>query len=199
MRAALLGLLLLAGTALAQEHAQPAAGHEAAGHEATGHGGEHGDPLLPYKFLNFAVLAGALGFVVVKVGLPALRGQQATIAESLIASARKAEEAAREAAAIEARMSNLDEALAGIRAKARDELAAESARMARETEAHMLKIQQAAALEIASAAKAASGELKAHAADLALNLAAEKIRRRLDAPAQARLADGFIRNLEAQR
>jgi F0F1-type ATP synthase membrane subunit b/b' len=53
-------------------------------------------------------------------------------------------------------------------------------------------------MEIEAAAKSARGDLKAYAADLALTLAAEKLRARLDAPAQARLADAYISRLEAQ-
>lgn len=162
------------------------------------HGGGHGDPLLPYKFLNFSVLAVGLGYVFVKFGVPALRGQQSSIAESLIESARRAELAAAEAKAIEARIGNLDQDLASLKEKAKAELAAEAARLAAETEAHSAKIQQGAAMEIDAAAKSARGELKAFTADLALTLAAEKLRTRLDAPAQARLADSYIRRLEAQ-
>jgi F0F1-type ATP synthase membrane subunit b/b' len=186
IRAILLALTIAAFAASGQEHA------------AAEHGAEHGDPLLPYKFLNFAVLAGGLGYLFVKVGVPALRGQQSAITESLTASARRAEEAAREAAAIEARMNNLDSELAGIRAKTKDELAAEAARLTRETEAQLAKVEQSTAMEIASAAKTAKGELKAYAAELALTLAAAKLTARLDAPAQARLADGFIQRLEAR-
>lgn len=191
-RALLLVFMLGAYACWGQEHG----GEHGAAAE---HGAEHGDPLLPYKFLNFAVLAGGLGYVFVKVGIPALRGQQSAITESLTASARKAEEAAREAAAIEAKIANLDGAMAGIRAKAKEELSAEAARLARETEAQLAKVQHAASLEIESAAKSVRVELKAYAADLALNLAAEKLRSRIDAPAQTRLADRFIQRLEAQR
>ncbi len=171
----------------------------ASGSEAAeGHGSAHGDPLLPYKFLNFSVLALGLGYVFIKFGVPALRSQQSEIAESLTASAKRAEEAAREAKAIEARIGNLDQDLAALREKAKAELAAESARLAAETEAHAAKIQQAAAMEIEAAAKSARGDLKAYAADLAITLAAEKLRNRLDAPAQARLADAYIKRLEAR-
>lgn len=163
-----------------------------------GHDAGHGDPMLPYKFLNFAVLVGGLGYIFVKLGVPALRGQQRSIADNLIASARRAEEAAREVKAIETKIGNLDQDLVGLKEKASGELAAEAARLAAETEAHSAKIQQAAALEIEAAAKAARGELKRYAADLALALAADKLRARLDAPAQARLADGYIRRLEAR-
>ena len=192
---ALLVFMLGAYACWGQEHGGE---HAKAAEQGAEHGAEHGDPLLPYKFLNFAVLASGLGYVFVKVGIPALHGQQSAITENLTASARKAEEAAREAAAIEARISNLDHELAGIRAKAKEELNAEAARLGLETEAHLEKVQQSAAIEIESAAKHVRGELKAYTADLALNLAAEKLRARLDTPAQTRLADRFIQRLEAQ-
>lgn len=187
-------LLLLAGLA-----ALPAFGQEPAPAERSEHGSGHGDPMLPYKFLNFAVLAGGLGYIFVKAGVPALRGQQSAIAENLAVSAQRAEEAAREAAQIEARIANLDADLAGIRAKAKEDLDAEAGRLAREAEAHLARVEHAATLEIEAAAKAARGELKAYGAGLALTLAAEKLRTRLDAPAQARLASEFIQRLEAQR
>ncbi len=195
IRTVFLTLVLTAFAAWGQEHAATA---EHGAEPGAQHGGEHGDPLLPYKFLNFAILAGGLGYVFVKVGIPALRGQQSAIAESLTVSARRAEEAAREAAAIEARMNNLDGELAGIRAKAKEELAAEAARLARETEAQLAKVEESMGHEIASAAKSAKSELKSFAAELALTLAAAKLQARLDAPAQARLADTFIQRLEAR-
>lgn len=152
MRALPLLLGLAAFAAFGGEHGAEAA---QGGEHAADQGAGHGDPLLPYKFVNFAVLAGGLGYVFVKFGVPALRDQQVAIAENLAESARRAEEAAREAAEIEARISNLDEALAGMRAKARDELTAEADRLARETEAQLAKVEHAAALDIEAAAKSA--------------------------------------------
>jgi F-type H+-transporting ATPase subunit b len=181
--------LLLVSCAL---WAHPAA--EAAEHGA--HGG--GDPLLPAKWVNFAILAGALGFAAVKFGGPALRGQQQAILDNMNVAAKRAEAAAAEAKVIEQKIAGLDVEVAALKSKAQVELAAAAARLEQETAEAIRRVANAAEQEVASAAKFARAELKAEAARLALELAKQKIQARMTGDVQGALVDRFVANLNTQ-
>lgn len=200
-------LALAAAAAWAQE--SHGASHEAKGPEAAGHGssshessshegGRHeaGDPFLAAKWVNFALLAGALGYLAVKVGGPALRGQQKAILDQLGAASRRAEAAAAEAAEIDRKVSGLEDEIENIRRKAQAELAAEVQRFEAETAQMLAKVRQAAELEIASAAKHATKQIRATATGLALELAAAKLGERMSADAQGALVSRFVEHLD---
>jgi F-type H+-transporting ATPase subunit b len=192
-------LLMLAGaTVWAQEHAEPAKeGHEAAGHETGGH--EASDPTLPAKWVNFAILASGLGFLAIKFGGPALKGQQEQILDKMSQASRRAEAAKVQAAEMDKRISGLQVEVDAIRQKAATELAAEAARLEKETEQLLAKVEHTAEQEIASAAKFATQQLKATAAKLAVELAGQKIRARMTAGTQGVLVDRFTQHLGDSR
>ncbi len=183
-------LLMLAGaTVWAQEHAEPAKeGHEAAGHDGS-------DPTLPAKWVNFAILASGLGFLAIKFGGPALKGQQQQILDKMSQASRRAEAAKVQADEMDKRISGLQVEVDAIRKKAATELAAEAARLEKETEQLLAKVEQTAEQEIASSAKFATQQLKATAAKLALDLASQKIRSRMTAGTQGVLVDRFTQHL----
>ena len=68
--------------------------------------------------------------------------------------------------------------------------------MERHTAAEIAKIQAHSEQEIASAGKAARMELKRYAAELAVELAEQKVRARMTPDAQDALVQGFVRNLK---
>ncbi len=168
--------------------------------EAGAHGGGHAgaDPLLPAKWVNFTILAGALGFVAVKFGGPALRGQQQSILDGMNLAARRAEAASAEVAVIERKISGLDTEVESLKSKAQKELAAEAQRLEQETAQFMEKLVQMAGQEIASAAKFARAELKAETARLALELARHKVQAQIGAETQGALVDRFVANLNTR-
>lgn len=158
--------------------------------EAAAHG--NGDPNLHYKLVNFAILAVGVGFLIVKALFPAFRKQQAQILESMSVAERRAAEAAEEAAATNRRMAGLEGEIASLREKAHQEMEAEAVRISRETQVALEKLQRSAEMEIASIAKAARQELKVYSAGLALDLAKQKIKARMDGPAQDALVARFV-------
>jgi len=93
-------------------------------------------------------------------------------------------------------MNNLQAEIDSLRKTARDEMAAENERLRRETEEGLQKIRRQAEQEISSAAKAARHEVQAHAAELALELAAGKIRDRLSPAADDLLIASFLDELD---
>jgi F0F1-type ATP synthase membrane subunit b/b' len=74
----------------------------------------------------------------------------------------------------------------------------EGKRILDETAAHAKKLEAQAAAEIESAGKAARASLKRYAADLALDLAAQRIQSRLDANTEDGLVDNFLSDLKHQ-
>jgi F-type H+-transporting ATPase subunit b len=99
-------------------------------------------------------------------------------------------------AAVEQRLAGLESEIASLRAESQREAQAETSRMAQQTTLEMAKIQTQAEQEIASAAKAARTDLKRYSAQLAVGLAAGKIRERMTPAAQDALVEGFVRDLD---
>ncbi len=178
----LLLLLAFAGLALAAE--------EGAGEKKEGE-------FLFEKWVNFAILAGGLGYVAVKAGGPAFRAKKLEITASMEESRRRAEAAAERAAEVDRRMAGLQADVEALRAGAGVEMQAEAERIGAETAQKMVKMGQASEQEIASAAKAARQEVKAAAALLALDLARQKVAARMDGPTQAALVQRFTRSLDS--
>ena len=218
----LLGIALLATTlAFSQEH--PAAAHEPAG-DATGHaqgaiqpsaspeqhhaqqeakhGEAHAEGEAPmpneiwWKWANFAILAGVLGWLIKKNAGPFFQARSQAIQTGIAEATRTREEAEARAAEIERRVSNLSAEVQSLRERSADEIARESERVRAETETQIRKIQTQAENEIASAAKHASADLKAYAAQLALELAERQVQDRLTPQTQDQLVDSFTAELK---
>lgn len=164
--------------------------------EAGGHGEPHGgDPYIWYKWFNFAILAGGLGYLVAKLGVPALRGQQKSILKRLDEAQKKAAETERRTKQVEEKVAGLEHEIAELRRRAAEEIALEARQMEEETRRLLEKVDQQAQLEIASAVDHARKELRAMAADLAVQLAAERLAAEVAQGAQERIVERFIRSL----
>jgi F-type H+-transporting ATPase subunit b len=149
-----------------------------------------------WKWANFAILAGALGYFLYKKAGAFFRSRTEAIRQGIEEADRLRREADERAAGIERRMNNLQAEIEVLRKNARDEMAAENERLRRETQAVLQKIREQAEQEISSAAKAARHEVRAHAAELAVGLAAGKIRDRLTPAADDALVASFLDNLD---
>jgi F-type H+-transporting ATPase subunit b len=160
--------------------------------EAEEHGG---DPMIVKKWINFAILAGGLGYLAIKFGGPAMRSQQKRILESIEGAAHRAEEAEARAAEIDRKVAGLESELVAMREQARAEMSAETARFEDETRAQLDKIRRQAESDIAAARAEAIGELKAHAARLAVELARQKIEARMTPETQSRLVARFTEGI----
>jgi F-type H+-transporting ATPase subunit b len=158
-------------------------------------GGESGSNQL-WKWANFLVLAGALGYVIGKHAPTFFAARSDQIGKDM-AEAGKARQAAEDRAAeVDRRLANLEAEIASLRAHAKEEAEAETQRLAQHTAAEIAKIQARAEQEIVSAGKVARLELKRHAAELAIGLAEQKIRARLTPETQDALVRGFVRDLK---
>jgi len=82
-----------------------------------------------------------------------------------------------------------------FRAEASQQMAAEGERIRQETAAHIKRVEEQSALEIETAGKVARRELKQYSAELALKLAEERVRTRMDANSESGLVDSFVAEL----
>ncbi len=188
--AALLSAMLL----IPRMHAQEAHGSTTAAEHAQSEHKPEKDLTL-WKWANFAILAGLLGYILAKNAGPFFASRTAAIQKG-IADARKiSEDANARASAIERKISALDSEVASMRAQSKAEAEAEGRRVLEDTEREIAKINANGQREIESAVKSAREELKLHAADLALGLARERIGQRMTPENQNALVESFIRNL----
>jgi F0F1-type ATP synthase membrane subunit b/b' len=160
---------------------------------------EQGDPWIWWKWANFAILAAGLGYLIVKNVPPLFRKQSDEIQAALAESAKIKQEAADYAAQVEARLANLQNEIQKLREDAHAEMLAESERVRRETEHHVQRIREQSVQEIELMTRAAKDELRKYAAELAIGLAEERIRFRMNPETQDRLANGFLHDLHDRR
>ena len=136
------------------------------------------DPATAYwvfTFINFGILALALGAGIKKV-LPGLfRARTASIQKSIEDARKASTEANARLSAIQERLGKLDAEIATIRSSAEEQGRAEEQRLLAATEEEKKKILQSAEQEIAAASASAQRDLKNFAAELAVSLAEKKI------------------------
>jgi F-type H+-transporting ATPase subunit b len=151
-----------------------------------------------FKWINFAIVTGLVLWVFGKLLPPVVR-KKAEAISSAIASATNTKAAAdaqlREA---EARLANLQKEVVELRAFAERESAAEVARLHAATQSDEQKIAAAAKAEIEAAERAARLELKALAANLAVDGAETLLVRQLTPKAQESLISNFVKSLEGR-
>lgn len=152
-----------------------------------------------WKWINFAFLAAGLGFVAVKTGGPALRDRAAAILHSITEGKRIKAESDAKIAEMEAKIANLGNEVARIREDAKREAANEGQRIQRETAELITKIQAQGEAEIERTVVSAKQELSAHAARLAVEIAAQRLRGELAGDRNRDLVEGFIRDLETSK
>jgi F-type H+-transporting ATPase subunit b len=191
MKRVLLLLVLAAGASVAQEPAKV----ESKGHEESA---PVGDPLIAWKWANFAILALGLGYLMSK-NLPTFFNTRTASIQKGIAEAQQVKrDAEQRAAATDARVSALGADIEKFRTEASAQMQREGERIQQETERQIAKLKDQAAQEIESAGKVARRELKTYAAQLALELAEQRIRGRLDPTTEAGLIDRFVGDLKRQ-
>jgi F-type H+-transporting ATPase subunit b len=156
---------------------------------------ETGDQWLGWKWANFAILAVGLGYLIRKHA-PAFFELRSREIQQGIAEATKTKlEAEARATAVERRLASLESEISGMRAAAREEIDAEGGRISRETVHRLQRIQAQGAQEIELMARALREDLRKHSAQLALELAEQRIRSRMTKETEDSLADRFLQDL----
>lgn len=188
VRRLLLALLFSAVAVFAQEPAAAGAAKAQPAAEAS--------PV--WVWINFAILAIGLGYLMGKSLPPYFKSRTSEIQKDIVDAQQTRKQAEARAAAIEQRVSALGADVEAFRTRARAEMEQEGARIREETARMIAKVQQQAELEIETAGKAARRELQTFAAKLALDLAEQRIRQRMNADIENGLVADFVHDLEVE-
>jgi F-type H+-transporting ATPase subunit b len=149
-----------------------------------------------WKWANFLVLAGALGYLMVKSLPPLFVSRTAAITKDMVESRKIRQDADERAADVERRLAAIETEIAALRTESRAETDAEAGRLAEHTAAEIARIQRQAEREISDAGKTAQKDLRRFGAELAIDFAAQKIRARMTPATEDRLVRGFVRDLK---
>jgi F-type H+-transporting ATPase subunit b len=145
-----------------------------------------------WKWVNFVILAGLIGWMVVKQGGPALQARTKDIGEGLAAGERAKADAEARAAEVSAKLASLDVEIAAMQAGAREERSREADRIRTDSQKEIARIQQQFEQEVQAAGKMARLELQRYAAKLAIDLAEQKVRARMSPDVQSALLESFV-------
>ncbi len=149
-----------------------------------------------FKWINFAIVAGAILWVCLKKAPGFFRGRAEAIGSAITKAGAAKAAADAQLHEAEMKLANLDKQVAELRAFAQRESGAEVERIHSATRSDLEKIAVAAKGEIEAAERAARLELKALAAKLAVDGAESLLTKQLTAQAQAALISNFVESLE---
>jgi F0F1-type ATP synthase membrane subunit b/b' len=148
-----------------------------------------------FRWLNFALVFGGLGYLIAKKAPAFFRGRADAISASIAEAAAAQADAEKHLREAEEKLLQVDREVAELRAAARRESAAEAERIRALARSESEKIARAAQLEVEAAERAARIELKAMAARLAVERADALIRRQMTTETQAALFHSFLNDL----
>ena len=149
-----------------------------------------------FKWINFAIVAGAILWLCLKKAPRFFRGRAEAIGSAITKAGAAKAAADAQLREAEMKLANLDKEVAELRAFAQRESSAEVERIHSATRSDLEKIAEAAKAEIEAAERAARLELKALAAKLAVDGAESLLVKQLTAQAQTALISNFVNSLE---
>ena len=151
-----------------------------------------------FKWINFAIVAGLIAWVFLKLTPPFFRKNAETISSAITKATAAKAEADRQLREAEEKVARLDQEVAQLRATAQREMAAEAERLRAITQSDIQKIGLAAKAEIEAAERAARLELKVVAANLAVDGAESLLAKQLTPQTQESLVAAFVKSLEGR-
>jgi F-type H+-transporting ATPase subunit b len=151
-----------------------------------------------FKWINFAIVAGLIAWVFLKLTPPFFRKNAENINSAITKATAAKAEADRQLREAEQKLARLQQEVAQLRATALQEAAAEAERLRAITQNDVQKVGLAAKAEIEAAERAARLELKVIAANLAVDGAESLLVKELTPQAQASLVAAFVKSLEGR-
>lgn len=148
-----------------------------------------------FRWINFAIVFGAITYLAVKKGGPYFRRNAEVIAERVAEGARAREAAEEHRRQIEAKLADLDKEVEEMRAAAKRDSEVEIQRLRALAREDAERIEKAAQAEIAAAERAARLELKALTGRLTVERAEVLLRQELDPENDAALFRAFVGEL----
>jgi F-type H+-transporting ATPase subunit b len=128
-----------------------------------------------FEYVNFAILAGAILFALLKYLPKTFRENRENIQHRLLDARTATEQAHQRLAAIEQRLGRLDEEIAAISKQAEKDSVDDEARIKASIEEERRRIVDSVSKDIAAAASAAQRDLKRFTAGLAVDRAAQRL------------------------
>jgi F-type H+-transporting ATPase subunit b len=151
-----------------------------------------------FKWINFAIVAGVIVWVFLKLTPPFFRKNAETISSAITKATAAKAEAERQLREAEEKLARLEQEVAQLRATAEREAAAEAERLRAITQSEILRVHLAAKAEIEAAERAARLELKVITANLAVDGAESLLEKELTPQAQETLVAAFVKSLEGR-
>ncbi|MDH4064547.1 MAG: ATP synthase F0 subunit B [Acidobacteriota bacterium] len=149
-----------------------------------------------WPVVNFAILCGVL-YYLLKTPLPTYLAQRGeTIRKDLVEAARIKNAAAAQLADIDRKLHALPGEIDALRARGRAEIASEEQRIAQQAEAERDRLLVQAHRDMDLQVRLAKRALTEHAADLAVQLAGERITSGMTASDQSRLVERYLEQVE---
>jgi F0F1-type ATP synthase membrane subunit b/b' len=149
-----------------------------------------------FRWLNFALVFGAIAYCVRKLGTPAFRGHARSISNAIHAATDARAAGERELNEANEKLAAIDLAIQDLRRTAAGETAAEANRIRALAQSEAERIGQAARAEIAAAGRAARLELRGVAARLATDRAATLVSAQMNAATEGALFRTFVEEIE---
>jgi F-type H+-transporting ATPase subunit b len=184
----------------APAHAAPAGAHgEPAQGEAAHGGGEHGESLFSFvsRILNFLILAGGLWYLLRLPFGRYLGARAEEIKGGLTSAAALRAQASARLSDIETRVRALPAEIDALKKRGSEEIVAEEARIRQVVDAERQRLVDNARREIDLQLQSARRDLTHHAADLAVDLAEQRIRTQITGEDQRRLIDRYVTQMRA--
>lgn len=144
------------------------------------------------RWVNLFILFGVIIYFVRTPARRFFAGRAHTITDDIRSSAEAYEKARSERAALEERVSKIDSELASIREEAEKQANLERERVREQARKDAERLLENARREIGNATRAAQNELKEYAAELAVDLAENRIQREIKPQDELRVVDRFF-------
>jgi F-type H+-transporting ATPase subunit b len=151
------------------------------------------------KIANFAILVGLLVYFLKTPVSVYLVSRATAIRRDLVTAAEMRASAAAQLAEIERKLQSLPAELAALKAQGAQDVAAEQTRIAQAAAVERERLIQQTRREIEMRLRVARRELTEHAAQLAVRIAEERIKRTITPEDQMRLVDRYTAQLKEAR
>ncbi len=165
----------------------------AEGQSAQHHGGSPWN--IVFKWINFVILFGGLGWKLRKPLLNFLESRRQEIEEGLAMAAEARSKAQDKLAEVESRLAGMNEDIRQLKAEALQQAEEERVRILEGARMEARKILEMTSLEIEGIRKAARLELKGHVAELAVQMAEQRLKSAIGPDEHKKIVERFVEGL----
>jgi F-type H+-transporting ATPase subunit b len=174
----------------------PASEHATAGEHGAAEAHEESPWGLVARLFNFAVLVGLLVYFLRGPLGQHLASRRQQIAAELVSARETTERAKQQLSDIDRRLRELPAELEALKARGAEDTAAEGVRIRQQAEAERHRLLEQTRREVEMQVRLAKQSLAEHTADLAVQLAHDRLAATITADDQARLVDRYVSHVK---